>query len=59
MKPVFEIFNIHFLFYENKNTKKVLDVDNKCFYGLAKYQREIFCIPAYTKIKNPNKSDGF
>jgi hypothetical protein len=36
-----------------------LDDDNDYFYGPAKSQREIVCIPVCTKMTNTNKSDRF
>jgi hypothetical protein len=39
--------------------KKILDVDNKVLYNTAKSQSKIFCILAYTKMKNFDKSEHF
>jgi hypothetical protein len=38
---------------------KIVDLEYNLFYNPTKFQREIVCIPAYTKMTNSDKSENF
>ena len=58
MEPLFENKKkLHFKV--SKSYEKILDVYNDVFYGPAKLQAKIVCIPTYRKIANPEKYENF